>query len=313
MGEPNNEFDRSICFTFYGTYAAQGKRIRKVYGDKMAADYYEAIIDYALSRKPIKNEELMLLVGDTTLQTIDSSQKRRSRGFGEDTDVTRSIIELVRDRPGISQNEIAAEIHCSKGKVNQTLKKFREGKYSDIFDYNIIINGKEYCPNGQIVTDEDESEYEKCTGTNTGDISGGTVSNSNTNINTNSNSTDRYRDHFAGATDTGSVELSRFAPDVADAPGSAAASQKEFEEKIKITKRQEKLNYFQSLKYESDLEDKMLPEICEHKYSNIDFDNNTPEEVREELIKIFTGGFYNAKLEPVTELVDAVIAGKGRL
>lgn len=40
------QFDRSKCFTFFNTYRTQGKRIREKYGDKMAADYYEAIIDY---------------------------------------------------------------------------------------------------------------------------------------------------------------------------------------------------------------------------------------------------------------------------
>ena len=45
------QFDRSKCFTFFNTYRTQGKRIREKYGDKMAADYYEAIIDYGLEQK----------------------------------------------------------------------------------------------------------------------------------------------------------------------------------------------------------------------------------------------------------------------
>lgn len=49
----NKQFDRSKCFTFFNTYRIQGKRIREKYGDKMAADYYEAIIDYGLDQKPI--------------------------------------------------------------------------------------------------------------------------------------------------------------------------------------------------------------------------------------------------------------------
>ena len=54
------QFDRSKCFTFFNTYRTQGKRIREKYGDKMAADYYEAIIDYGLDQKPITDDELKL-------------------------------------------------------------------------------------------------------------------------------------------------------------------------------------------------------------------------------------------------------------
>lgn len=98
------QFDRSKCFTFFNTYRTQGKRIREKYGDKMAADYYEAIIDYGLDQKPITDDELMLLIGETLLETIDSSQNRRSRSFGENMELTRSILETVRDHPEYSQD-----------------------------------------------------------------------------------------------------------------------------------------------------------------------------------------------------------------
>ena len=83
------QFDRSKCFTFFNTYRTQGKRIREKYGDKMAADYYEAIIDYGLEQKPVTDDDLMLLIGETLLETIDSSQNRRSRSFGENMELTR--------------------------------------------------------------------------------------------------------------------------------------------------------------------------------------------------------------------------------
>lgn len=176
------QFDRSKCFTFFNTYRTQGKRIREKYGDKMAADYYEAIIDYGLDQKPITDDELMLLIGETLLETIDSSQKRRSRGFGENTERTKAIIELVRDNPGISQSKVASAVHCSKSTVSAALKNFREGKYKEVFDFNIIIGGTEYKPDGSTVTDESESEYENVPESST-DGQYGTGTNTNTNYN----------------------------------------------------------------------------------------------------------------------------------
>lgn len=83
---------------------------------------------------------------------------------------TRSIIELVRDHPDYSQNKIAKTLNVSKGKVNKVLNKLKAGCYAKEFDFNIVINGEEYSPDGN---------------TNT---------NSNTNYNTNSNDRDLDRD-----------------------------------------------------------------------------------------------------------------------
>ena len=307
MGTRNDEFDRSVCFTFYGSYALQGKRIRRLYGDKVAADYYEAIIDYALNQKPIEDENLMVYIGDTILETINSSQKRRSRGFKEDMEVTRSIIEYVRDHPGVSQNEVAAEIHCSKGKVNNVLKKFKEGKYENEFDFNIILQNVEYKPNGQTVTDEEESEYEEYDDDN---VVIGTYSTSNINNTSNTNSTDRYRDRFAGATDTGSVDDGlrpdaslrsadgRFAPDVANAPSSADATQANLD----------RIKYYQSLDYEAMVDNESLPRIVFITYRNMDHELYDDEYARKYLVDTFSGGFYQAKnTENITELIDGVL------
>ena len=176
------EFTRSQYFFLHLTLmVTQGKRIREKYGDKMAADYYEAIIDYGLDQKPITDDELMLLIGETLLETIDSSQNRRSRGFGENTERTKAIIELVRDNPGISQSKIASAVHCSKSTVSTALKNFREGKYKEVFDFNIIIGGTEYKPDGSTVTDESESEYENVPESSTdGQYGTGTNTNYNT-------------------------------------------------------------------------------------------------------------------------------------
>ena len=96
------EFDRGKCFTFFASYRKQGERIKEILGPEKALEYYEAVIDYGLYAKPIDNN-LLLYVGDTLLETIDSSQEKRSRAFGENMTITRSILETVRDHPEYSR------------------------------------------------------------------------------------------------------------------------------------------------------------------------------------------------------------------
>ena len=314
----NKQFDRSKCFTFFNTYRTQGKRIREKYGDKMAADYYEAIIDYGLDQKPIIDDELMLLIGETLLETIDSSQKRRSRGFGENTERTKAIIELVRDNPGISQSKVASAVHCSKSTVSAALKNFREGKYKEVFDFNIIIGGTEYKPDGSTVTDESESEYENVPeSSNDGQCGTGTNSNTNYNTNNNINSTERYQYHSASSRNTVTVnrvadapevafapDMVANAPDVAGAPGSADATQ---------INSNERFNYFKSLVYDSNIKDSELPRIVAITYNELDPDIYDSDDTRrKKLIKEFTGpGCYQAKnIDNITELIDAVIDGE---
>ena len=56
-----------------------------------------------------KKEIFLYAGGGTALRMIDSSQERRSRGFGENPEVTKAIIEFVRDNPGMSQDKISKE------------------------------------------------------------------------------------------------------------------------------------------------------------------------------------------------------------
>lgn len=307
----NKQFDRSKCFTFFNTYRIQGKRIREKYGDKMAADYYEAIIDYGLDQKPIIDDELMLLIGETLLETIDSSQKRRSRGFGENTERTKAIIELVRDNPGISQSKVASAVHCSKSTVSAALKNFREGKYKEVFDFNIIIGGTEYKPDGSTVTDESESEYENVPESSTdGQYGTGTNTNTNYNTNNNINSTERYQYHSVGSRNTVTVNMDADASDasldmVANAPGNSADAMQ-----INSNGR---FNYFKSLVYDSNIKDSELPRIVAITYNELDPDIYDSDDARKKkLIKEFTGpGCYQAKnIDNITELIDAVIDGE---
>ena len=203
------EFDRGKCFTFFASYRKQGERIKEILGPEKALEYYEAVIDYGLYAKPI-DKELLLYIGDTLLETIDSSQEKRSRAFGENMTITRSILETVRDHPEYSQNQVAQELQISKGKVNKVLTKYRAGGYADDVDFNLVINKVEYTPDGTVVSG---------TGTNY---------NTNNNYNNNNNSTDRYRDHQRDRLDglvAGSLVEVAGAPNVvASAPNSADAA-----------------------------------------------------------------------------------------
>lgn len=307
------QFDRSKCFTFFNTYRTQGKRIREKYGDKMAADYYEAIIDYGLDQKPITDDELMLLIGETLLETIDSSQNRRSRGFGENTERTKAIIELVRDNPGISQSKIASAVHCSKSTVSTALKNFREGKYKEVFDFNIIIGGTEYKPDGSTVTDESESEYENVPESSTdGQYGTGTNTNTNYNTNNNINSTERYQYHSVGSRNTVTVNMDADASDasldmVANAPGNSADAARlrlpvasEW-----IEKDIRKLD----LRFDGRISDDEMPGIIARTYrQHVNDDELDNEEIFIEMVKEFTGGIYNCNKDEVKK-VCAYICG----
>ena len=270
MNNEKKEFDRSKCFTFFSTYRTQGQRIEEILGRDRALDYYKAIIDYGLYAKPIEDEELLLYIGDTLLETIDSSQKRRERSFGhEDMTATRSIIELVRDRPGLSQDKIAKTLNVSKGKVNKVLNKFKAGDYAKEFDFNIIINGTEYSPDGH------------------------NNINDNSNINYNNNSTDRDRDR-CGSRRGGSYE-----PNVAAdaAPCSAAATH------IKINTEEIILD-------SPEFDEKNMKEIIQRdfqrKVHDIDPDE-TYDDIKEDMISEYMdpNGYY--KCNPVS--VESYISG----
>ena len=206
----------------------------------MAADYYEAIIDYGLDQKPITDDELMLLIGETLLETIDSSQNRRSRSFGENMELTRSILETVRDHPEYSQDNIKEIVGCSKGKVNKVINRFKEGGYADDIDFNIEIKGVIYSPTGEIVEQTDTVYNNK--------------DNINDNNNDNYNCIDRDYDRCAVMSSDRSVG-------VANAPGSADATQLYLPVELLI-KGIEKLN----LKFEGLISNEDMPKIIARTY-----------------------------------------------
>lgn len=280
------EFDRGKCFTFFASYRKQGERIKEILGLEKALEYYEAVIDYGLYAKPI-DKELLLYVGDTLLETIDSSQEKRSRAFGENMTVTLSILELKRDHPEYSQNQIAQELKTSKGKVNKVLTKYRDGGYADFVDFNLLINEIEYDPTGQVI-------WPSGSGT-------GTNYNTNNNYNNNNNSTDRYRDHQRDRLDglvSGSLVEVAGAPNVvASAPNSADAARLRLPDDLPEDIR--------NINFEAKIDDKSMLEVMDRDYREyLDDGWETHEDIRDKLIEKFTTGFYCGNKDKVTAYAE---------
>lgn len=277
------EFDRGKCFTFFASYRKQGERIKEILGPEKALEYYEAVIDYGLYAKPI-DKELLLYIGDTLLETIDSSQEKRSRAFSENMTVTRSILETVRDHPEYSQNQVAQELQVSKGKVNKVLTKYRDGEYADLVDFNLTINKIEYDPTGQVIWPSGS----------------GTGTNYNTNNNYNNNSTDRYRDHQRDRLDglvTGSlVEVADAPEDVASAPNSADAARLRLPDDLPEEIR--------NMKFEAKINNKSMLEMMDRYYREYLDDGEIHEDIRDKLIKKFTTGFYCGNKDKVTRYAE---------
>ena len=272
------EFDRGKCFTFFASYRKQGERIKEILGPEKALEYYEAVIDYGLYAKPI-DKELLLYIGDTLLETIDSSQEKRSRAFGENMTVTQSILETVRDHPEYSQNQVAQELQISKGKVNKVLTKYRAGGYADDVDFNLVINKVEYAPDGTVVS--------------------GTGTNYNINNNYNNNSTDRYRDHQRDRLDglvTGSLVEVAGAPNVvASAPNSAA----------RLRLPDDLPEDIRNIEFEAKIDDKSMLEVMDRDYREyLDDGWETHEDIRDKLIEKFTTGFYCGDKDKVTAYAE---------
>lgn len=311
------QFDRSKCFTFFESYYTTGQMIEEMKGKEVAYEYYKAIIEYALYEKPIEDKEIFLYAGgDTALRMIDSSQERRSRGFGENPEVTKAIIEFVRDNPGMSQDKISKEVHCSKGKVNKTLKNFREGKYKETFDFNIIINNVEYRPDGHAVTAVTESEYEDIPEESSNDGHSGTYIYTDIDNDNDIDSTDRYRDRFASTQVAGSLNRVADAPDasldmVANAPGNSADAARlrlpvapEWPAEW-IEKDIRKLD----LRFDGRIPDNEMLGIIARTYrQHINNDELDYKEIFIEMVKEFTGGTFNCNKDEVKK-VCAYICG----
>ena len=118
------EFNRSVCFTFFEDYRKTAKEIEEDFGKETVADYYNAVIDYALYSIEPELKGVLKYVWHTTKSTIDKSIERRSSGFREDTDLSEKILKYIEENPKATEREIAKAVKCSTGKVNKVKQKY---------------------------------------------------------------------------------------------------------------------------------------------------------------------------------------------
>ena len=117
------EFSRNICFTFFEDYKKTADELEKDFGKELVADYYNAIINYALYNIEPELKGTLKYVWHTTKTTIEKSIERRSNSFSkENTEQTNKILKYKEENPNATQREIADATGISVGKVNKVLK-----------------------------------------------------------------------------------------------------------------------------------------------------------------------------------------------
>ena len=209
-------------------------------------------------------------------------------------ELTRSILETVRDHPEYSQDNIKEIVGCSKGKVNKVINRFKEGGYADDIDFNIEIKGVIYSPTGEIVEQTDTVYNDK--------------NNINDNNNDNYNCIDRDYDRCAVMSSDRSVGVAD-APGVANAPGSADATQLYLPVELLI-KGIEKLN----LKFEGLISNEDMPKIIARTYEQR-MRNNEEELTKKDIYMLMVEEFishpYLCEREPV-EIACAYACGVKR-
>ena len=114
-------FDRSVAFTFYKEWKQDADTIEEDFGAEVKAEYYDAIINYALFEIEPEMKAPIKYFWNSIKEKIDASQKNRSKGFREDTERTQKIINYKASNPTASQRTIAEAVGCSAGKVNKVL------------------------------------------------------------------------------------------------------------------------------------------------------------------------------------------------
>lgn len=129
------EFDRSRCMSYFDDHRKLVKRIERMRGVEVAYKVQSSIIDYGLYGIFPDDDEILQYIPEPILNQIDRNQERRERCFaGEDLEMSRSIILMHRDHPEYSQNKIVQLLKTSKGKVNKTLQKYKNGEYEGIIE-----------------------------------------------------------------------------------------------------------------------------------------------------------------------------------
>ena len=130
----SKQFDRSVCFTFFGGYHDTAKNIQQDFGDSEALSYLNAIIEYALyAKEPEEPSGMLKYCWPVTKANVDASVTRRKRGFSrEDTEKNKEIAAFAQANPEATQREIAEGTNCSLGKVNKVLNQGKEATSKDV-------------------------------------------------------------------------------------------------------------------------------------------------------------------------------------
>ena len=116
------EFKRNVCFTFFESYLEQGEQIRNIFGDEKCADYFIALIKYALYEEESTDAIISAFISGLK-NTIDANQAKREQAYNkEDVVLTSKILEHKTNNPDATQREIADAVGCSVGKVNKVIK-----------------------------------------------------------------------------------------------------------------------------------------------------------------------------------------------
>lgn len=130
MKEKN--FKRNICFTFFEDYRLSAKEIEADFGKEVVADYYNAIIDYALYGNEPELKGVLKYTWHTTKSTIDRSIERRANGFSRENTVQTDVVKKYKEEhPNATQREISKATGVSTGKVNKVLKNINGSSNSN--------------------------------------------------------------------------------------------------------------------------------------------------------------------------------------
>lgn len=127
----NKEFKRNVCFSFFEDYRLTAKELEKDFDKSVVADYYNAIIDYALYGIEPELQGALKYVWHTTKTTIDKSIERREKGFRrENIEQTEAILKYKTENPDATQREIGLATRTSVGKVNKVLKECSSSSFT---------------------------------------------------------------------------------------------------------------------------------------------------------------------------------------
>lgn len=150
------EFDRSVCFSFFGDYRETARGIEEDFGETEALRYYNAIIDYALYGDIPEQKGILKLIWPTTKSTIDKSINRRASGFGrEDKEMTKKILEYKAQNPSATQRTISDALGCSLGKVSKVLASDKKAN-------QLSSNANAHTNTDSTSTTTVEREHERC-------------------------------------------------------------------------------------------------------------------------------------------------------